>query len=56
MNEIHALGKETSESFLTPPACEDRSRRWPAMNKGAGSPQTQSLLVVWSWTSKSPEL
>lgn len=56
MNEISALRKETSKSFLTLPPCEDRSRRWPAMNGGAGSPQTQSFLVSWSWTSKSPEL
>ena len=31
MNEISALRKETSKSFLTLPPCEDRSRRWPAM-------------------------
>ena len=45
MNDIHALRKETSESFLTPPTFEDRSRRWSSMNEGAGAPQTQSLLV-----------
>ena len=46
MNDIHALRKETSESFLTPPSFEDRSRRWPSMNEGAGAPQSQSLLFI----------
>ena len=55
MNGIHALRKETSESFLTTPPCEDTSRIQPSRGFPGGA-GVESLPANAGDTGSSPGL
>lgn len=56
MKGVRELMKEAQEAHLPLPPCKDTVRRRPSVNREAGSHQTLSLSVIFSWTSQTPEL